>query len=69
MAYLAQLLLGRGYRVYGVLACRSSDILCPLRQLKVLEDVDLSKGDITALFSMIRLVAQSQPRDIYNICR
>ena len=38
-AYLAQLLLGKGYRVYGLLARRSSDSLWRLRELGIADAV------------------------------
>jgi GDPmannose 4,6-dehydratase len=66
-AYLAQLLLGKGYRVHGVLARRSSDTLWRLRHLGVLNDVNLFDGDITDLSSMIRIVENSQAAEIYNL--
>ena len=66
-AYLAQLLLGKGYRVHGVLARRSSDTLWRLRHLGVLDDVNLFDGDITDLSSMIRIVDKSQAGEIYNL--
>jgi len=66
-AYLARLLLGKGYRVHGVLARRSTDTLWRLRHLGVLDDVNLFDGDITDLSSMIRIVEQSQPQEIYNL--
>ena len=39
-AYLARFLLGKGYRVCGLLARRSSDTLWRLRELGVLDDLD-----------------------------
>lgn len=66
-AYLARLLLGKGYRVHGVLARRSSDTLWRLRELGVADDVRLIDGDITDLSSMIRIVQQSGAEEIYNL--
>jgi len=66
-AYLSRLLLGKGYRVHGVLARRSTDTLWRLREVGVLEDVNLFDGDITDLSSMIRIVEQSQAHEIYNL--
>jgi len=66
-AYLARLLLGKGYEVHGVLARRSSDTLWRLRDLGVADDVHLFDGDITDLSSMIRIVEQAQPTEIYNL--
>jgi GDPmannose 4,6-dehydratase len=65
-AYLARLMLEKGYRVHGVLARRSSDTLWRLRHLGICDDV-LHDGDITDLSSMIRIVEQSAPSEIYNL--
>jgi GDPmannose 4,6-dehydratase len=66
-AYLARLVLEKGYRVHGVLARRSSDTLWRLRHLGICDDVVLHDGDITDLSSMIRIVEQSAPSEIYNL--
>ena len=66
-AYLARLLLGKGYRVHGVLARRSTDTLWRLREVGVLDDVELFDGDITDLSAMIRIVEQSKAEEIYNL--
>ncbi len=66
-AYLSRLLLDKGYRVHGVLARRSTDTLWRLRHMGVVDDVTLFDGDITDLSSMIRIVEQSQPNEIYNL--
>lgn len=66
-AYLSRLLLDKGYRVHGVLARRSTDTLWRLRHMGVVDDVILFDGDITDLSSMIRIVEQSQPTEIYNL--
>jgi GDPmannose 4,6-dehydratase len=66
-AYLSKLLLEKGYRVHGVLARRSSDTLWRLRELGVADQVKLFDGDITDLSSMIRIVEQSAPQEIYNL--
>jgi GDPmannose 4,6-dehydratase len=66
-AYLARLMLEKGYRVHGVLARRSSDTLWRLRHLGICDDVVLHDGDITDLSSMIRIVEQSAPSEIYNL--
>lgn len=66
-AYLAQLLLGKGYRVSGLLARRSTDTLWRLRDLGIENDVRLLDGDITDLSSLIRLIEQSRADEIYNL--
>ena len=66
-AYLAKLLLEKGYRVHGLLARRSSDTLWRLRHVGVENDVHLFDGDIMDLSSMIRIVEQSKAGEIYNL--
>lgn len=66
-AYLAALLLKKGYKVHGVLARRSTDTLWRLRYLGIENDVQLMDGDITDLSSMIRVVEQSRVDEIYNL--
>ena len=66
-AYLSRLLLDKGYRVHGLLARRSSDTLWRLRDVGVLDDVNLLDGDIMDLSSMIRIVEQTQAHEIYNL--
>lgn len=66
-AYLAKLLLDKGYRVCGLLPRRSSDTLWRLRELAIEGDVDLIDGDMTDLSSLIRAVDQSQPDEVYNL--
>ena len=66
-AYLAELLLRKGYSVYGVVPRRSSDTLWRLRELEILQDVCLEEGDLLDLSSMIRIMDQSKPDEIYNL--
>lgn len=66
-AYLAQLLLDKGYEVHGLLARRSTDTLWRLRYLGIGDQVKLHDGDITDLSSLIRIVEQSQADEVYNL--
>ncbi len=66
-AYLAKLLLGKGYTVHGVVARRASDTLWRLRELGVLDDVRLWDGDVADLSSVIRIVQGSAAHEIYNL--
>lgn len=66
-AYLAKLLLDKGYRVYGFIARRGSDTLWRLRELDVLKRVTLLDGDLLDLSSMIRALEKSQATEIYNL--
>lgn len=66
-AYLSQLLLGKGYEVFGVLARRSTDTLWRLRELGIEADVKLLDGDLTDLSSMIRAMQVSKAEEVYNL--
>ena len=55
-AYLSQLLLGKGYEVYGLMARRGSDTLWRLRELGIHSDVRLIDGDLNDLSSLIRAI-------------
>lgn len=66
-AYLAQLLLGKGYTVYGFQPRRSTDTLWRLRELGADADVQLLTGDLTDLSSLIRAVQASKADEVYNL--
>jgi GDPmannose 4,6-dehydratase len=68
-AYLSQHMLGRGYRVVGVLRrSASSDVVGErLRWLGVLDDVELVDGDLLDLSSLLRIVGKYQPDEVYNL--
>ena len=66
-AYLARLLLAKGYRVFGLIARRGSDALWRLRELGVDSDVTLLSGDVTDLSSLLRALGQAEPAELYNL--
>jgi GDPmannose 4,6-dehydratase len=68
-AYLAQHLLGLGYRVIGLMRrSASSDVIGErLRWLGVLGDVELVDANLTDLSSLIRVVQTYEPDEIYNL--
>jgi GDPmannose 4,6-dehydratase len=66
-AYLARLLLAKGYRVSGVLARRSSNTVWRLRHLGVLDDVTLIDGDLVDMTSILRALDTSTPDEVYNL--
>ncbi len=66
-AYLAQLLLGKGYSVCGLLARRSSDSLWRLRELGIADDVTYVDGDLTDLSSIDRALEVSEAPEVYNL--
>ena len=66
-AYLAQFLLAKGYTVHGINARRGSDTLWRLRELDILERVDLIDGDLTDQGSIVRALERSEPHELYNL--
>jgi GDPmannose 4,6-dehydratase len=68
-AYLAQLLLNKGYEVHGLLRrSASSDVVgSRLKWLGIEEAVVLHDGNLTDLSCLIRLLSEIQPREIYNL--
>jgi GDPmannose 4,6-dehydratase len=66
-AYLARLLLDKGYHVHGLVARRGSDALWRLRELGAENDVTLLTGDVTDVSSLLRAIERSQPAEFYNL--
>jgi GDPmannose 4,6-dehydratase len=66
-AYLAQLLLSKGYRVFGMLARRSSDTLWRLGKLGILAEVTLVDGDLIDVTSILRALEASAADEVYNL--
>lgn len=68
-AYLAQLLLQKGYEVHGLVRRSStSDINdTRLRWLGIAGDVKLVDGDLTDLASLMRLLEAIKPDEVYNL--
>ncbi|MBV2182777.1 MAG: GDP-mannose 4,6-dehydratase [Castellaniella sp.] len=66
-AYLARLLIDKGYEVCGLHARRSTDTLWRLRHLEVLEAVRLIEGDLCDQGSLIRALEKSQASEVYNL--
>src|SRR5690606_16798533 len=66
-AYLAKLLLDKGYRVYGLVARRSSDTSWRLRELGIANDIEYIEGDLADACSIQRAVVKSRPDEVYNL--
>jgi len=68
-AYLSQFLLGKGYAVYGLVRRSSaSDVIdAKLRWLGVEKDVRFVDGNLTDLSSLIRVMREVKPDEIYNL--
>ena len=68
-AYLAQFLLDRGYSVHGLVRRSSTaeNALIRLKWLGIANDVNLVDGNLTDLSSLIRIVTDIQPDEVYNL--
>lgn len=68
-AYLSQLLLQKGYEVFGLVRRSSTaevnDIR--LRWLGIVSDLRLMEGDLTDLSSLIRVMRDTKPDEVYNL--
>jgi GDPmannose 4,6-dehydratase len=68
-AYLSQLLLEKGYEIFGMIR-RSSHRGVEdhrLRWLGIAERVTLLDGDLADLSSIVRIVKEVQPDEVYNL--
>ena len=68
-AYLSQLLLDKGYEVYGMARRTSTGGFQDgrLRWLGIVDHVKIVDGDLTDLSSLLRLVKDIQPDEVYNL--
>jgi GDP-D-mannose dehydratase len=66
-AYLARLLLDKGYKVHGLVARRSSDSRWRLREMGVEGDIVYLDGDMADACSVQRAVIKSAPDEVYNL--
>jgi len=68
-AYLAELLLNKGYRVFGTYRRSSSVNFWRIKELKIQEhpNLNLIEFDITDVSSCVRLLEFAQPDEVYNL--
>lgn len=68
-AYLARLLLDKGYQVYGAYRRTSSTDFWRLRELGIHEDprLKLVEHDLTDLGASVRLLQLAEPDEVYNL--
>lgn len=68
-AYLAQLLLSKGYRVYGTYRRTSSVNFWRIQELGIAShpDLHLVEFDLTDMGSAIRLLQRSEATEVYNL--
>lgn len=68
-AYLAQLLLSKGYEVHGLLRrSASADVVdARLRWLGISGEIEVHDGNLTDLSCLIRIMREIQPDEVYNL--
>lgn len=66
-AYLAKILLEKGYKVCGLIARRGTDTTGRLHELGIADQVRLLDGDLIDLSSMVRAMEKSQATEVYNL--
>ena len=64
-SYLADLLLGKGYEVYGMERRTSSPNRTNTRHLE--EKITFLNGDLTDQNSLVRVLRESDPDEVYNL--
>ncbi len=64
-SYLAELLLEKGYIVHGIV--RRSSVSNTGRIKHILDKINLHDGDLTDSTSLIRIIKEVQPDEIYNL--
>ena len=63
--YLAELLIGKGYEVYGLVRGQNNPKIALVE--KTVPEVKILTGDLTDLSSLVRAFATSQPDEVYNL--
>src|SRR3989338_3753224 len=66
-AYLAKFLLEKGYKVYGTYRRLSTPNFWRLQYLDILEKIGLTSFDLSDQSSMISMIKEIQPDEVYNL--
>jgi GDPmannose 4,6-dehydratase len=66
-AWLAKYLLDKGYKVWGVYRRLSTPNFWRLQALGIMNKVELVQGDINDLSSMLHIIQQVDPDEIYHL--
>ena len=64
-SYLAEFLLEKGYTVHGI--TRRASISNTVRIDHIIDKIKLHDGDLTDSTSLIRIIKETQPDEIYNL--
>jgi len=66
-AYLAKLLLEKGYRVVGLVPRRSTVDRWRLEYLGIADEVEYKDGDVLDLSSLTRAIKKANPDEVYHL--
>jgi GDPmannose 4,6-dehydratase len=64
-SYMAELLLDKGYRVFGLIRRLSTPNLSRIEH--ILDNIELIEGDLTDQSSIINALNESMPDEVYNL--
>lgn len=64
-SYLAELLLEKGYEVYGLLRRTTTHNFERIKHIQ--DQITLMPGDLTDLTSLLYVLKESQPQEVYNL--
>ncbi|KAA9152256.1 GDP-mannose 4,6-dehydratase [Microbacterium lushaniae] len=63
--YLSELLISKGYTVYGLIRGQNNPKIDLVR--RTVPDVRLVTGDLTDVSSLVRVLSEAQPDEVYNL--
>ena len=66
-AYLSQLLLGKGYRIVGLVRSHNDSDLKGLHYLGIAEKIKIEECDLSDFSQVIKIIDQYRPEEIYNL--
>lgn len=64
-AYLAKLLLDKGYQVHGMMRRSSTETLKRIADIR--DEITIHQGDLLDQLSLVRLLEQIEPTEVYNL--
>jgi len=64
-AYLAKLLLDKGYQVHGMMRRSSTETLERIEDIR--DEISIHQGDLLDQLSLVRLLEQIEPTEVYNL--
>lgn len=64
-SYLAELLLSKGYKVYGMVRRASVEKFDRIEHIR--DQIELIQGDLLDQYSLTSVLKQARPREVYNL--